>query len=39
MGVADVLVLSPFYYKGVSDEGIYRFFAELIERVGVSVDS
>jgi 4-hydroxy-tetrahydrodipicolinate synthase len=34
MGVADVLVLPPFYYKGVSDEGIYRFFAELIERVG-----
>lgn len=29
-----VLALPPFYYKGVSDEGIYRFFAELIEQVG-----
>lgn len=29
-----VLVLPPFYYKGVSDEGVFRFFAELIERVG-----
>ena len=28
-----VLVLPPFYYKGVSDDGLFRFFAELIERV------
>src|SRR5437667_417428 len=27
-------VLPPFYYKGVSDEGLYRNFAEVIERVG-----
>jgi 4-hydroxy-tetrahydrodipicolinate synthase len=33
-GCAGVLVLPPFYYKGVSDEGLYRAFAELIERVG-----
>ncbi|MEY4124453.1 MAG: hypothetical protein RL770_1034 [Pseudomonadota bacterium] len=31
-GVKDVLVLPPFYYKGVSDEGLYAFFSELIER-------
>lgn len=29
-----VLALPPFYYKGVSDEGVFRFFAELIEQVG-----
>jgi 4-hydroxy-tetrahydrodipicolinate synthase len=34
MGCAGVLMLPPFYYKGVSDEGLYRFFAEVIERVG-----
>jgi 4-hydroxy-tetrahydrodipicolinate synthase len=27
-------MLPPFYYKGVSDEGLYRNFAEIIERVG-----
>jgi 4-hydroxy-tetrahydrodipicolinate synthase len=30
---AGVLGLLPFYYKGVSDDGLFRFFAELIERV------
>src|SRR5678816_4149265 len=34
MGCAGVLMLPPFYYKGVSDEGLYRNFAEVIERVG-----
>jgi 4-hydroxy-tetrahydrodipicolinate synthase len=34
MGCAGVLMLPPFYYKGVSDEGLYRFFSEVIERVG-----
>lgn len=34
VGAAGVLVLPPFYYKDVSDEGLFRFFAELIERVG-----
>ena len=29
-----MLALPPFYYKGVSDDGLFRFFAELIERVG-----
>jgi len=27
-------MLPPFYYKGVSDEGLFRNFAEIIERVG-----
>jgi 4-hydroxy-tetrahydrodipicolinate synthase len=27
-------MLPPFYYKGVSDEGLYRSFAEIVERVG-----
>lgn len=33
-GVGGVLMLPPFYYKGVSDEGLYRNFAEIIDRVG-----
>jgi 4-hydroxy-tetrahydrodipicolinate synthase len=36
MGCGGVLMLPPFYYKGVSDEGLYRNFAEIIERVGDS---
>lgn len=34
LGCAGVLMLPPFYYKGVSDEGLFRNFAEIIERVG-----
>ena len=30
-GVKACVVLPPFYYKGVSDEGLFRFYAELIE--------
>lgn len=33
-GCAGVLMLPPFYYKGVSDEGLYRNFSEVIEQVG-----
>ena len=33
-GTAGVLVLPPFYYKGVGDDGLFRFFAEVVERVG-----
>ena len=33
-GVNACVVLPPFYYKGVSDEGLFRFYAELIEGVG-----
>src|SRR5437016_4049549 len=31
-GCAGVLMLPPFYYKGVSEEGLFRSFAEVIER-------
>lgn len=34
LGCAGVLMLPPFYYKGVSDEGLFRNFAEVVERVG-----
>ena len=34
LGVGGVLMLPPFYYKGVTDEGLFRCFAEVIERVG-----
>ncbi len=33
LGVRGVLLLPPFYYKGVSDDGLYAFVATLIERV------
>ena len=33
-GCAGVLMLPPFYYKGVSDEGIFRHYSEVIQRVG-----
>ena len=34
LGCGGVLMLPPFYYKGVSDEGLFRNYAEIIERVG-----
>jgi 4-hydroxy-tetrahydrodipicolinate synthase len=34
LGCSGVLMLPPFYYKGVSDEGLYRNFSEVIGRVG-----
>ena len=34
LGCAGVLMLPPFYYKGVSDEGLYRNYSEIIQRVG-----
>jgi 4-hydroxy-tetrahydrodipicolinate synthase len=34
LGCAGVLMLPPFYYKGVSEEGLFRFYAEVVERVG-----
>lgn len=33
-GCAGVLMLPPFYYKDVTEEGLYRNFSEVIERVG-----
>jgi len=33
-GCAGVLMLPPFYYKGVGEEGLYRYFSEVVERVG-----
>lgn len=36
LGCSGVLMLPPFYYKGVTDEGLYRSYSEVIERVGDS---
>ena len=33
-GCAGVLMLPPFYYKNVSEEGLYRHFSEVVQRVG-----
>ena len=34
LGCAAVMTLPPFYYKGVSEEGIYRHFVQLLETIG-----
>src|SRR5438128_1420254 len=33
-GCAGVLMLPPFYYKRVTEEGLYRYFSEVVQRVG-----
>ena len=33
-GAGGALMLPPFYFKGVSDEGLFAYYAEVIERVG-----
>jgi 4-hydroxy-tetrahydrodipicolinate synthase len=33
-GVRGVLLLPPFYYKGVSEDGLFAFVSEVIGRVG-----
>ncbi len=33
-GCAGVLMLPPFYYKDVHEEGLYRYFSEVVQRVG-----
>lgn len=35
-GCAGVLMLPPFYYKGVGEEGLFRYFSEVMQRVGDS---
>ncbi|APT59936.1 dihydrodipicolinate synthase family protein [Roseomonas gilardii] len=34
LGVRTVVMLPPFYYKNVSDDGVFAAYAEVIERVG-----
>ena len=34
LGCVGNLMLPPFYYKGVSDDGLFASYAEVIERVG-----
>jgi len=33
-GCAGALMLPPFYYKDVSEEGLYRYFSEVVQHVG-----
>jgi len=33
-GCAGVLMLPPFYYKNVNEEGLYRYFSEVVQRAG-----
>lgn len=37
VGCRGVLVLPPFYYKGVSEEGVYAAFARTIEAAGAAM--
>lgn len=34
LGVTRVVMLPPSYYKGVSDEGLYRAYSQVIESIG-----
>jgi len=34
MGCAGVMTLPPFYFKGVTEDGIYRYFEQLITAIG-----
>ena len=34
LGCAGAMILPPFYFKNVADEGLYTYFARLIEMVG-----
>jgi 4-hydroxy-tetrahydrodipicolinate synthase len=36
LGVTTVVMLPPFYYKGVSDDGLFVSYSEVVERVGDS---
>ena len=36
LGVTTVVMLPPFYYKSVSDEGLFASYSEIVERVGDS---
>jgi len=33
-GCAGIMVLPPFYFKGVPDEGLYAYFVKLMEMIG-----
>jgi 4-hydroxy-tetrahydrodipicolinate synthase len=35
-GVTDVVMLPPFYYKGVSDDGVFAAYSEILQRIGDS---
>ena len=34
LGCAGVMVLPPFYYKNVAEDGVYRYFVRLVESLG-----
>jgi 4-hydroxy-tetrahydrodipicolinate synthase len=36
-GCPGVLMLPPFYYKGPSDDGLFAYFSEVVQRVGGGV--
>lgn len=36
LGAPGVIILPPFFYKGVSDDGLFDAYSEIIERVGDS---
>src|SRR6266404_4191729 len=33
-GCGGLLMLPPFYYKNVSEDGLFRYFSEVVQRVG-----
>lgn len=37
LGARGVLVLPPYYYKNPSDDGLFAFFSEVIQRIGTGL--
>ncbi len=37
LGCRGVLLLPPFYYKNPSDDGLFAYFSEVVQRVGGSI--
>ncbi len=35
-GCAGVMMLPPFYYKAIDDDGLFAYYAEVVERIGDS---
>jgi len=37
LGARGVLVLPPYYYKNPSDDGLFAFFSEVVQRIGTGL--
>lgn len=37
LGIRGVLLLPPFFYKGPSDDGLFAYYSEVVQRVGGNI--